>query len=83
VRPPPRWELPEVHRARTGANALRADTMTAAERLFEVAQILAGGLSRLKARQSSAQSADFGESSLDCAAHQSGPANVLKDGGCS
>jgi len=57
--------------------------MTAAERLSEVAQILAAGLSRLKARQSSALPADFGESSLDCAAEQSGPANVLKDGGVS
>jgi hypothetical protein len=55
--------------------------MTAAERLSEVAQILAAGLSRLKARQSSALPADFGESSLDCAAHQSGHANVLTDGG--
>ena len=81
--PRPRRELPEDDRARTGANALRADTMTAAERLSEVAQILAAGLSRLKARQSSALPADFGESSLDCAAEQSGPANVLKDGGVS
>jgi hypothetical protein len=83
VRPPPRWEFPEVDCARTGANALRADTMTAAERLSEVAQILAAGLSRLRARQSSAQSADFGESSLDCAAAQSGPAHVRTDGGMS
>ena len=81
MRPPPKGELPEVDCARTGANALRADTMTAAERLSEVAQILAAGLSRLKARQSSALPADFGESSLDCAAAQSGPANVLTDGG--
>ena len=51
------------------------------KRLSEVAQILAAGLSRLKARQSSALPADFGESSLDCAASQSGPANVLTDGG--
>ena len=64
-----------------GANCLHPDGMTPAERLSEVAQILAAGLSRLKARQSSALSADFGESSLDCAAGQSGPANVLTDGG--
>jgi len=50
------------------------------EHLDEVAEILARGLSRLKARQSSRLTADFGESSLDCAAHQSGPANVLTDG---
>jgi hypothetical protein len=54
--------------------------MTARERLTEIAEILATGLTRLKARQSSALSADFGESSLDCAAHQSGHPNVLKDG---
>jgi hypothetical protein len=79
VRAPPR--LPEVDGARAGANAVRADEMTPAARLSEAAQILAAGLSRLKARQSSAQSADFGESSLDCAAARSGPANVLTDGG--
>jgi hypothetical protein len=55
--------------------------MTDAERLSEVAEILARGLSRLKARQSSRLPADFGESSLDCAAHQSGPVDVLTDGG--
>ena len=60
---------------------LRADEMTPAARLSEVAEILAAGLSRLKARQSSALSADFGESSLDCPAAQSGHANVLTDGG--
>jgi hypothetical protein len=81
VRAPPKQKLPEAGDARTGANALRADEMTPAARLSEVAQILAAGLSRLKARQSSALPADFGESSLDCAAAQSGPANVLTDGG--
>jgi hypothetical protein len=55
--------------------------MTADERLAEIAEILAVGLSRLKARQSSSLSADFGESSLDCPGQQSGHANVLKDGG--
>ena len=63
------------------SNALNPDLMTAAERLDEVAEILAAGLMRLRARQSSPLSADFGESSLDCAGHQSGHANVLKDGG--
>lgn len=64
----------------TGVNALRPGRMTAQERLAEIAEILAAGLSRLKARQSSALSADFRESSLDCAADQSGPANILTDG---
>ena len=59
-------------------NALKPDSMTAAERLDEIAEILAAGLSRLKARQSSALPADFGESSLHCAAAQSGHANVLR-----
>jgi hypothetical protein len=56
------------------------DQLTAAERLNEVAEILAVGLMRLRARQSSPQSADFGDSSLDCPAHQSGHANVLNGG---
>lgn len=81
MRPQPRRALPEVDSARMGANALSADAMTAAERLSEVAQILAAGLSRLKARQSSALPADLGESSLDCAADQRGHANALNDGG--
>ena len=57
---------------------LRSDLMTPAERLDEVAEILAAGLLRLKANKSSALSATGGESSLDCAAHQSGHANALK-----
>ena len=61
--------------------ALKSENMTAIERLNEIAEILAAGLTRLRARQSSALPADFGESSLDCAAHQSGHANVLTDGG--
>ena len=62
-------------------SALKPDWMTSAERLDEIAEILAAGLMRLRARQSSPQSADFGDSSLDCAADQSGHANVLTDGG--
>jgi hypothetical protein len=58
-------------------SALKPDLMTAAGRLDEIAEILAAGLSRLLARQSSPQSADRGDSSLDCAADQSGHANVL------
>jgi len=52
--------------------------MSPAERLDEVAKILAAGLLRLKANKSSGLSANSGESSLDCAAHQSGHANALK-----
>ena len=62
-------------------NALKPDLMTAAERLDEVAQILAAALKRLLARQSTSETADFGESSLDCPGQQSGHANVLTDGG--
>jgi hypothetical protein len=62
-------------------NALNPDLMTAAERLDEIAEILAAGLTRLCSRQSSQISADLGESSVDCAAHQSGHANVLTNGG--
>jgi hypothetical protein len=52
--------------------------LTADERLEEVADILAAGLMRLFIRQSSPLSPDCGESSLDCAAHQSGHTNALK-----
>jgi hypothetical protein len=58
-------------------NALKPDLTRADERLTEIAEILADGLTRLRARQSSALPADFGESSVDCAAGQSGHANVL------
>ena len=60
--------------------AIHPDRLTAEERLDEVAEILAAGLMRLMSRQSSPLSADLGESSLDCPAHQSGHANVLKGG---
>jgi hypothetical protein len=59
-------------------NALHVNKLTAAERLKEVAEILAGGLMRLRARQSSNLSAHHGESSLDCVPYQSGDANALK-----
>jgi hypothetical protein len=62
-------------------NALKPDLMTAAERLDEVGEILAAGLQRVHARQSSAQSADFGDSSLDCAGQQRGHAKALNGGG--
>ena len=53
-------------------NALHPDRMTASERLAEVADLLALGLVRLRARQSSTVSGESGESPLDCLAHRSG-----------
>jgi hypothetical protein len=53
----------------------------AAGRLDEIAEILAAGLMRARARQSSALSPHVGESSLDCIGHQSGHADVLKSEG--
>jgi hypothetical protein len=65
-------------------NALHPDRMEPAERLDEVADILAAGLVRLNSRKSSHLSALGGESLLDCAAHQSSHADGLKsDGGSS
>jgi hypothetical protein len=58
-----------------------ASVLTSAERISEIAEILAAGLMRVRARQSSALSPHGGECSLDCAAHQSGPADVLKSEG--
>jgi hypothetical protein len=58
-----------------GANPLHPGHMTAPERLAEIAEILAAGLIRLMARKSTPLSAHCGESSLDCAAHQSGHAD--------
>ena len=46
-----------------------------------LADILAAGLIRLRARQSTPLSGISGESSLDCPAYQSGHANALNDGG--
>ncbi|MDI3470331.1 MAG: hypothetical protein OJF62_002394 [Pseudolabrys sp.] len=65
-------------------NALRPDRMEPAERLDEVADILAAGLMRLKLRKSSHLSAMGGESLVDCPAPQSSHADGLKsDGGSS
>lgn len=58
-------------------NALAPDHISASDRLGEICEILALGLIRLRARQSSKLSAGSGESSLDFTAHQSGHANVL------
>jgi hypothetical protein len=50
------------------------DSMPAADRIQEVAEILAIGLSRLETRKSSRKSADFGESLLHFTPDQSGDA---------
>ena len=60
-------------------NGIAPDTLSAAQRLDETAEILAAGLQRLLARPSSNQSADCGESSLHSAARQSGHANSLPE----
>jgi hypothetical protein len=56
------------------SNALDPARMTPAERLAELGRILAAGLIRMKARQSSPLSADRGESSVDLSPPQSGHA---------
>jgi hypothetical protein len=53
-------------------NPLHPGYMSAAERLAEIAEILAGGLMRLRARKSSPLSRDHGESSLDFSPDQRG-----------
>jgi len=58
----------------TGPNPIHPDHLTGAERLDEVARLLALGLIRLRSRQSSGVSADRGESWLDCPGHRSGHA---------
>jgi len=65
-----------------GPNSINPERMTPAERLAEVADILAAGLMRLRARKSTPLSPHSGESSLDCPGHQSSHADVLtSDGG--
>jgi hypothetical protein len=56
-------------------NGIDPARLSPAERLAELAEILATGLMRLRARQSTPLSAHCGESSLDCAARQSGHAD--------
>jgi hypothetical protein len=58
------------------SNPLRPDLLTPAERLDEIAEILAAGLMRLRARKSSPLSRDHGESSLDFSADRRGHAPV-------
>lgn len=55
----------------SGPTALSPDHMTAAERLDEVAEILADGAMRLMARKSTRLSAERGDSSVDFTANRS------------
>lgn len=50
---------------RSPSTEVPSSQLSSAERLTEIAEILARGLQRLSARQSTPKSADFGESSLD------------------
>jgi hypothetical protein len=52
---------------------MKPSNPTAAERLAEVAELLAQALIRMRARMSSQKSAELGEISLDCNARRSGP----------
>ncbi|MBX3516753.1 MAG: hypothetical protein KF815_07390 [Rhodospirillales bacterium] len=52
-------------------NALDPNLMTAAERFDEIAEILAAGIVRLKARQSAHRPCDRRDLSLAIPAHQS------------
>jgi hypothetical protein len=57
-------------------NALHPSHLSAADRLDEIADILAAGLMRLRTRKSSALSRDVGESSLDYSPNQRGHARA-------
>ncbi len=64
------------------SNPIDPADLSPAERLDEVAEILAAGLMRLNLRKSSHLSATGGESLLDCAGHRSSHAGRLaSDGG--
>ncbi len=60
-------------------NPYPAHLMSPMERRSELCRLLALGLVRLRARQSSKLSAHQGESSLHFAAHRSGHATVLTE----
>jgi hypothetical protein len=64
-----------------GPNPIPANRLSAAERNGEIAEILAVGVMRLRARKSSPLSRESGESLLDCTAYQSGHANTLNTPG--
>ena len=66
----------QVRRHHKTHNALHPDRMTTAERLGELAAILAAGLIRLKARKSRQLSVDRGDSCLDLSPQWSGHESV-------
>jgi hypothetical protein len=77
--------LEQAHRAASlmvtmVMNAINPNQLTPAERLDEIADLLAAGLMRLRARKSSTLSNDRGESSLDCFGYQSGHARPREHG---
>lgn len=67
---------PETNSRTIGPNPIQPDRMTPKERLAEVCALLAAGLLRLRARQSSELSAPTGESSLPFSPDRSGHANT-------
>jgi hypothetical protein len=62
----------------SAASPIAIELLSPAERLAEIGEILARGLVRFRARQSSQIAADPGESSLEPVGHQSGHANPEK-----
>jgi hypothetical protein len=58
------------------SNPLPPSRLAAAERLDEIAEILAAGLMRLRARKSSTLLGNGGESCLDFLPHQRGHAHT-------
>jgi hypothetical protein len=56
-------------------SVIRPDLMSPPERVAEIVEILAAGVVRLRARQSTPLLPAPGESLLDCAGDQSGHAN--------
>jgi hypothetical protein len=61
-----------MKRTERAASQTHSPKRASNERLTELAEILAVGVVRLRARKSSGMCPDIGESSLDCVAHQSG-----------
>jgi hypothetical protein len=60
-----------------GPKPISPATLTADERLAEIAEILAAGLMRVRTLKSTCLSADRRDSSLDCLARPSGHAGEL------
>lgn len=61
----------------TGPNPLPADKLSPRERLAELGSILAGGVVRLRLRQSSKLPGDTENSCVDFTANQSGGVSVV------